>query len=492
MNVFAKVRLFNFLSVGLVLALYVCIGTAFHYESELNRAHESKFNSIQLAQQLRDDSAALTRNARTYVVTGDRKFEEAYLKIIAVRNGDEARADGRKVSAKTLMQEAGFTAEEFALLAEAEKRSNDLVKTETAAMNAVKGLYADSSGQFTVHKEPDLNFARQLMHDESYHKFVETIGEPIDKFEAVLNARVRGAVEQALWYAKLALGAVAVMIIALSVTMFMSSFSLKEGIRLQTESLSAAYAQIRRLVTDLTGSSSALSAASTESAASLEETVASLEELTSMIKLNADNAKMASDVSQVSKTTAEEGAKEIASLMQSMNEIANSSKKIEEIVNVIDDIAFQTNLLALNAAVEAARAGEQGKGFAVVAEAVRALALRSATSAKEISGLISESANQVERGQAVAKSSHEVLNKIVSSVNKVASLNNEIATASQEQSTGVSQISQAMNQLDQVTQTNASSSETISEAAGSLNHSTEGLTATISNLETLTGLKKAG
>ncbi|WP_413586831.1 methyl-accepting chemotaxis protein [Bdellovibrio sp. HCB274] len=491
MNVFAKVRLFNFFSVGLVLALYICIATAFYYEKQLNAAHDTKFTSMKLAQELRDASAGLTRSARTFVVTGDAKYEQEYLDIIAVRNGEKARPDGRTVAAKELMKEAGFTESEFAFLAEAEKRSNDLVITETIAMNAAKGLFRDDSGKFTVKKDPDFEMARKLMHDDSYHKFVASIGEPITKFESSLEARTKGAVDQALEYAQWALASVAVMIIGLSFTMFMASNSLKQGIRLQTESLAAAYAKIRNLVTNLSGSSSALSSASTESAASLEETVASLEELSSMIKLNADNAKLASELSQVSKGSAEEGSREIASLMKSMQDIVNSSKKIEDIITVIDDIAFQTNLLALNAAVEAARAGEQGKGFAVVADAVRALAQRSATSAKEISFLISESVNQIEQGQKVADSSYEVLKKIVDSVNKVAGLNNEIASASVEQSTGVSQITQAMNQLDQATQTNASSSETISEAASSLNDSTEGLTDTISSLENLTGLKKA-
>jgi len=272
--------------------------------------------------------------------------------------------------------------------------------------------------------------------------------------------------------------------------MFLASHSLKQGIRLQTVSLAEAYSQFRGLVADLTGSSRSLSEASTNSAASLEETVASLEELTSMIRLNADNAKLASDLSAVSKTNAELGVKEIQSLNTSMTGIVASSKKMADIVNVIDDIAFQTNLLALNAAVEAARAGEQGKGFSVVAEAVRALAQRSAVSAKEISGLISESVEKVESGQKTVVSSSQVLQKIVESVNKVANLNNEIASASAEQSTGVGQISQAMNQLDQASQTNAASSETISAASTQLSDSTEGLTHTISNLETLTGIKR--
>ncbi|NUN06580.1 MAG: hypothetical protein HUU57_12560 [Bdellovibrio sp.] len=489
MNVFARVKFFNLLSVTLVFALYIAIGAAFYFGNQTDKAHKSKSLSLQLAQEMRASSASLTRLGRTFVVTADEKYEKEYFEVLDVRNGKKSRPDGRTVALKTLMKEAGFTEKEFELLGEAEKRSNDLVLTETIAMNATKGLFQDGSGAFTVKQAPDFELARRLMHDEAYHKNIEKIGEPIIEFEKALEARTQASVDSALSYSRWALGSVAFMIIALSVSMLMSSGSLRSGIRTQTESLARAYSQIRNLVTNLTFSSSSLSAASTESAASLEETVASLEELSSMIKLNADNAKLASDLSQVSKGSAEEGAKEIGNLMGSMQEIVTSSKKIEDIITVIDDIAFQTNLLALNAAVEAARAGEQGKGFAVVAEAVRALALRSATSAKEISDLISQSVEQIEKGQKVVNTSHEVLKKIVESVNKVAGLNNEIATASVEQSTGVSQITKAMNQLDQVTQTNAVSSETISGAATNLDQSTEGLTSTIAQLERLTGIK---
>lgn len=215
---------------------------------------------------------------------------------------------------------------------------------------------------------------------------------------------------------------------------------------------------------ELSSAAQQLSAGATEGAASLEETVASLEELTSMVKMNADNAREASTLSQTSREAAEQGEVEIRKLVASVNEVAKSSKEIEEIINVIDDIAFQTNLLALNAAVEAARAGEQGKGFAVVAEAVRNLAQRSASAAKDITKLIKDSVAKTEGGVQIADQSGVLLKEIVNSVKKVAELNVEISSASQQQSDGLNQISKAMNQLDQVTQSNAASAE---EAAAS-------------------------
>lgn len=251
------------------------------------------------------------------------------------------------------------------------------------------------------------------------------------------------------------------------------------------ERLTDAASEVATSVEQLDEAGNSLSSSSTEAAASLEETVASLEEMTSMVKMGSDNAKQAASLAISSRDSAEVGAREIQNLIQSMNEISASSKKIEEIISVIDDIAFQTNLLALNAAVEAARAGEQGKGFAVVAEAVRSLAQRSASSAKDISSLIKESVSQIDNGSTIAGKSGAILSNIVNSIKKVSDLNNEIASASQEQANGIEQINKAMSQLDQAGQSNAASAEEIAATTGEISNlalTTQSLTVELNNV----------
>lgn len=267
--------------------------------------------------------------------------------------------------------------------------------------------------------------------------------------------------------------------------------SLSKSINRVIESLTGNSTQVTDASQQISVSSEQLAEASSEQAASLEETVATLEELTSMIRINSDNAKEAARLSGETSQVASRGDKEIHALMDSMQEISKDSRKIEEIINVIDDIAFQTNLLALNAAVEAARAGEQGKGFAVVAEAVRNLAQRSASAAKDINDLIKGSVEKIERGARQAEQSGRVLGEIVASAQKVSNLNAEISSASEEQSNGVTQISKAMNQLDQVTQVNAATSEEAAAAAQELSAQAKNLDGVVDLLTfTIKGVRR--
>lgn len=272
-----------------------------------------------------------------------------------------------------------------------------------------------------------------------------------------------------------------------AVVAYLLSARLQSDLRKIASSVEESKDTVEQASEQLSAASQQLANSSTEAAASLEETVASIEELTSMVKVNATNADQASSLSRKSEESALKGNQEISQLITAMSDINSSSQKIREITNVIDDIAFQTNLLALNAAVEAARAGEQGKGFSVVAEAVRSLAQRSAQAAKEISGLISESVEKVEKGTEIADRSGESLKQIVQSVKVVTTLNAEISTASNEQSTGIAQISTSMNQLDQATQSNAASAEEAAASSEMLLKQARNLSDQVQNLKAIVG-----
>jgi len=218
-----------------------------------------------------------------------------------------------------------------------------------------------------------------------------------------------------------------------------------------------------------------LSQRTEEQASSLEETASSMEEMTSTVKQNSDNARQANQMASEARGQAEKGGAVVQNAIAAMAEINTSSKKIADIIGVIDEIAFQTNLLALNAAVEAARAGEQGRGFAVVAGEVRNLAQRSAGAAKEIKSLINDSVEKVDEGSKLVNESGSTLSEIVAAVQKVNDIISEIAASGEEQSSGIEQVNKAVMQMDEMTQQNAALVEEAASASESMEEQAKGL-----------------
>jgi methyl-accepting chemotaxis protein len=230
---------------------------------------------------------------------------------------------------------------------------------------------------------------------------------------------------------------------------------------------------------DIASGSMDLSARTEQQASSLEETASSMEELTATVKQNADHAFEASKLAVSASEVAVKGGEVVSQVVGTMASINESSKRIAEIIGVIDGIAFQTNILALNAAVEAARAGEQGRGFAVVASEVRNLAQRSAAAAKEIKELIDDSVEKVNAGTELADKAGSTMNEVVSSVKRVTGIIGEIADASAEQTSGIDQVNSAITAMDQATQQNAALVEQSAAAASSMREQADSLTKLI-------------
>ena len=467
-------NLFLALLAALTLLLCLVLLSVISLKSasdEVARTTDLRYRSYLLADELRQSSDDLTRLARTYAVTGDAKYEKQYFDILDIRNGkkprpehyeriywdfvaagiDKPQPDGATASLQALMKEAGFSEQEFAKLEEAQNNSDALVKNETIAMNAVKGLFDDGTGQFTKKGDPDLELARKLTHDENYHKYKAQIMKPVDEFLELLDKRTSAAVEQAnqaktrmqYWVTGLVLFSIAFLVVAL-LTVYRriiaalggepavasevvkqvaagdlsveipvantDSTSLLAAMKVMQSNLQKLIGEIQTnadmvasAAKKMTIAAEDVACSSNQQSASSLVIAAAMEQSTVSINLMSDSANRAQTISGDSELlmnetsgVVSEAVNRIAKIAtvveqasQTVRTVGQESENVSKIVLVIKEVADQTNLLALNAAIEAARAGEQGRGFAVVADEVRKLAERTTQSTQEITTMIS-------------------------------------------------------------------------------------------------------